>query len=216
MLNDLTHSDVDLLEFAYRAQCRCNPAASPAYLQNLIDIKTCLSYSASHLDLALESLIAVEYSRDRWNQFQIETAAELLGFGKDRVLRLEWNEIDDDFLISAWKDSMRRAWDNPSSSRQRRFDLTRSARILAEQRGSRKVMEILRSSNPEMDPEQAFRLLEVPKDVEEGMLLMVYQMRVSSTFNFIFQLKRSTKGGGTAPAIRSDEAGVGNYCRIQE
>jgi ubiquitin carboxyl-terminal hydrolase 25/28 len=94
-------------------------------------------------------------------------------------LKVEWSdEIEEEFLIGAWRDAMRRAWDEPSTSRQRRTDLTTSAKVLAEQRGSKKVIQELRSSNPDMDPEQAFRVLEVPNDVDEGMLLMVYQLRV--------------------------------------
>jgi ubiquitin carboxyl-terminal hydrolase 25/28 len=167
------------LEFAYRAQCRCNPAGTPKYLQSVITIKLNIPPTLVPQNLALECLIAVECSRGRWPVTQIETSAELLGFGKDHDLKLEWgDEIDDEFLISAWKDSMRRAWDDPTNSKQRRNDLTVAATVLGEQRGSRKVIEELRAFKPNMDPDQAYRVLEVPKDVDEGMLLMVYQLRV--------------------------------------
>src|SRR6185437_9767553 len=167
----------------------CDPIQSATFLQHVYDIKNSLPSIYDYQDLALQSLIAMEQSRGRWWTEQIETSSKLLGFGKDNDLKLDWsNEIEDSFLVSAWKDSMRRAWDEPSSSRQRRIELSAAATILAEQRGSREVIEELRSLDPDMDPEQAFRILEVPNDVEEGMLVMVYQLRVCAPFSLRLSL----------------------------
>lgn len=114
---------------------------------------------------------------------QIAVAADSLGFGENRQLKVEWSsDIDDDYLMSAWKDAMRRAWDDPPTSKQRRAELTAAALVLAEQRESRTIIQQLRTYSLDMDPEQAYRVLEVPKDVEEGMLLMVYQLRVCQKF----------------------------------
>ena len=91
------------------------------------------------------------------------------------------DEIPDDFVENAWKDSVKRSWrlaDPEHSSESQR--LTNEAfRILAETRGSvrlRKTWEA--GKNKYMNPDRAYNTLEIPKDVDDYMLITVYNMRV--------------------------------------
>ena len=123
--------------------------------------------------------MALETSRGRWGPDAIRTSYTALGFGAQHVLRADWNEeIDDDFTFNAWKDAVRRTWVDSTSSSQKRRDLNEALRILAESRGSSKLLSLLDQHKGDMDPDQAYRTIDVPQQTEDGMLLMVFQMRV--------------------------------------
>jgi ubiquitin carboxyl-terminal hydrolase 25/28 len=143
-------------------------------------LASCIRSDQHDQSAALEALVVTEISRGRWTDELWQAAAVLLGFGKDNVLKLDWNaDIEDEFALHAWKDALRRAWSDHDSGAQRRKELNEALRILAEDRGSIRIIEEMRNNSMDMDPDQAYRILEVPKDVEEDMLLMVYSMRVS-------------------------------------
>ncbi|KZS93255.1 cysteine proteinase [Sistotremastrum niveocremeum HHB9708] len=169
----------ELLEFAYRSQCRCDPAKTPVYFGHLTHITTFIANIQPTQGTALENLVALETSRGRWGPDAIRTSYTALGFGAQHVLRVDWNEeIDDDFTFNAWKDAVRRTWVDSTSSSQKRRDLNEALRILAESRGSSKLLSLLDQHKGDMDPDQAYRTIDVPQQTEDGMLLMVFQMRV--------------------------------------
>ena len=71
----------DLLSFAYRSQCRCDPAGTPRYFTYLTNIlKHLQEYGIC--PMSLRELIAIEY-RDRFTLEDADTAARTLGFGFD-------------------------------------------------------------------------------------------------------------------------------------
>ena len=122
----------------------------------------------------------MEQSRDRFTLEDIDTAARTLGFGIDNVLGVDYDEeIPDDFVENAWKDSVKRSWRDLEHGSDTQRLTNEAFRILAEARSSirlRKAWEA--GKNKYMNPERAYNTLEIPKDVDDYMLITVYNMRV--------------------------------------
>jgi len=169
----------ELLAFAYLAQCRCDPAGTPRYF-------TCLTNILKHLQewgscpAPLQELIAMEQSRDRFTLEDIDTAAKTLGFGTENVLGVDYDaEIPDDFVENAWKDSVKRAWRDPENGSDLHRLSNEAFRILAETRSSIRLRNSWEAGkNKYMNPDRAYNTLEIPKDVDDYMLITVYNMRV--------------------------------------
>jgi ubiquitin carboxyl-terminal hydrolase 25/28 len=175
-------SSKDLLAFAYLAQCRCDPARTPHYFTYLTDIvKQLQEYGSCPTEL--QELLVLEQSRDRFTLEDVSTAITSLGFGADNVLRVEYDEdIPEEFIENAWKECIKRSWRDPEHGSETQRFANDSFRILAEMRGSdklRRTWEI--GKNYYMNPERAYSTLEVPKDVDDYMLITVYNMRVCSS-----------------------------------
>ena len=130
--------------------------------------------------MPLQELIAMEQSRDRFTLEDVDTAAKTLGFGSDNVLGVDYDEeIPDDFVENAWRDSVKRSWRDPDNGSDTQRLSNEAFRILAETRSSiglRKSWEA--GKNKYMNPERAYNTLEIPKDVDDYMLITVYNMRV--------------------------------------
>lgn len=129
----------------------------------------------------LESLIVTERSRGRFNEEDVQKAIWVLGFGSDNSLKVDYDEdVDDNFLRHAWKDAVRRSWNEPDASSRRR-DLNEATRVVAEWKRSTELMKAwdMEVTNA-MTPDKAYDTLEVPLSVDEEMLIAVYTMRVSS------------------------------------
>lgn len=128
---------------------------------------------------SLEMLLGEEKSRNRFTLKEAEKSMGLLGFGKDNILGIDLDEVDDDeFVIRAWKDAMNRI-SKDADAASVRVDLVDAFKIIADLRGSSKLQEAWeRNKSPMMTLESAYSVLEVPKDVDETMLLTVFNMRV--------------------------------------
>lgn len=130
--------------------------------------------------MPLQELVAMEQSRDRFTLEDVNTAARALGFGVDNVLGVDYDEeIPDDFVENAWRDSVKRSWRDPEHGSEMQRLTNEAFRILAETRGSirlRKTWEA--GKNKYMNPDRAYNTLEIPKDVDDYMLITVYNMRV--------------------------------------
>ena len=130
--------------------------------------------------MPLQELVAMEQSRDRFTLEDVDTAARTLGFGGDNVLGVDYDdEIPDDFVENAWKDSVKRSWRDLEHGSEAQRLTNEAFRILAETRGSvrlRKTWEA--GKNKYMNPDRAYNTLEIPKDVDDYMLITVYNMRV--------------------------------------
>lgn len=122
----------------------------------------------------------MEQSRDRFTLEDIDTAAKTLGFGVDNVLGVDYDEeIPDDFVENAWRDSVKRSWRDPEHGSDAHRLTNEAFRILAEVRGSIKLRKSWEAGkNKYMNPERAYNTLEIPKDVDDYMLITVYNMRV--------------------------------------
>ncbi len=135
----------------------------------------------------LQTIIAEERSRNRFVPDNVHAAAEILGFGKDNELRVELDhDVDDQFILDAWKNGLKRAWKDPEQGSQRRMDLNDAFRIIADVRGSprlRKAWKEERGSG--MSPDTAYATLEVPKDVDETMIIAIFGLRVSRVLQLV-------------------------------
>jgi ubiquitin carboxyl-terminal hydrolase 25/28 len=132
----------------------------------------------------LQELLAMERSRERFTSEDIATAATTLGFGIGNVLNVEYKEdVEDQLVENAWKEGIKRSWRDLEHGSETFRLVDEAFRILAESRGSielRKVFENRR--NKYMTPDQADDTLGVAKDVDDSMLITVYNMRVRQLF----------------------------------
>lgn len=146
------------------------------HLNFIVDMMTNLH---EEVPLDLQTFIVEERSRCRFTLSEITNAEQFLGFGENGDLRMDLDDdVDDKFIADAWRSARRRAW-NIQGSSQLISELNTSLRVIAEIRGSvtlHKVFEDERGTG--MSPETAYSTLEVPKDVDEQMLITVYNMRV--------------------------------------
>ena len=112
----------------------------------------------------------------------IATAATTLGFGIGNVLNVEYGkDVEDQFVKNAWKKGVKRSW-RDFEHRSETYRLVNEAfRILAESRGSIELRKIF-ENRKYMTPDQAYDTLEVPKDVDDFMLIAAYNMRVRQLF----------------------------------
>lgn len=128
----------------------------------------------------LQTLILEERTRGRYTHDDLNEAIKLLGFGKDAELGVELDsEVDDQFILEAWRSARRRAWRDTMQGTDSRRELNDALKIVADERGSEVLQKAyLEERGSGMSPETAYSTLDVPKDVDEGMLLTVYMMRV--------------------------------------
>jgi ubiquitin carboxyl-terminal hydrolase 25 len=177
-MNRWAQLDSALLEFAYRAQCRCNPARTIDYLNELTNLALIIRAASISFPVELDTLIENEVVRGRWPMGDYENATLMLGFGRSNALKVELEESEEEFIFCAWSDAMIRAWKDSDGGTARRKDLSRALNIIAEARGSRFLKLKAQDSKTALTPERAYQTLEVPSDVDEEMLLTVYKMRV--------------------------------------
>lgn len=179
------HPTLDLLTFAYFAQCRCDPPHTIQYFTHLVKIfetfqKRGLSATITNSE-ELQTLIAAERSRGRFTESDIKLATHYLGFGKENELGVELDdEVDDDFILNAWKNGLKRSWREDGGGAERRTDLNDSFKIISDVRGGEKLRNAYKWEKNTMSPDAAYATLEVPKEVDETMLITVYSMRVCS------------------------------------
>lgn len=110
------------------------------------------------------------------------TAATTFEFGISHVLDVEYREdVEDQFLENAWREGIKCSRRDLEHSSDTDRLVNEAFRILAESYGSiepRKIFE----NGKYMTPDQAYDTLEVPKDVDDFMLTMVYNMQVRRLF----------------------------------
>jgi ubiquitin carboxyl-terminal hydrolase 25/28 len=128
----------------------------------------------------LQELVAMEQSRDRFTLEDVNTAARTLGFGVDNDLGVDYDDdIPDDFVENAWRDCVKRSWRDLEHGSEMQRLTNEAFRILAETRGSIRLRKAWDAGkNKYMNPDRAYNTLEIPKDVDDYMLITVYNMRV--------------------------------------
>ena len=185
------------------------------YLTNIV--KVLHEYgSGSQL---LQDLLAMEQSRERFTLEGVYDAATTLGFGAENVLHVDYDEdIPDEFVENAWKDCIKRSWrDNDHGAETHRL-ANDAFRILADHRNSVRLRTLWDSGkNIYMNPEKAYDTLEVPKDVEDYMLITVYNMRVRIVSAFFVELfvSFSILARGNTSTIRENERSYALYRRSE-
>lgn len=172
------------MHFAYFAQKRCDPYGTPEYFEALCDIANALEI-ARECPSSLQGLVVHERSHGRFTIADVKQAIANLGFGADNALRVDYDDdVDDEFLISAWRDALRRSWTDPNVLR--RAEINDSFRYIAMYRHSPKLVQLVEDeATYGMTPDKAYQTLEVPLGVDEEMLITVYNMRVGLRPNYL-------------------------------
>ncbi|KAG6831963.1 hypothetical protein H0H87_003298 [Tephrocybe sp. NHM501043] len=173
----------ELLAFAYYAQVRCDPARTVDYFTSFANIVSVMQ-DLPGCPQSLPEILATERSRDRFTLTDIQSAAWALGFGDNNDLSVEYSETDvpEEFLESAWKDCIKRSWRESERGAEMMRTANDAFRILAEARGSESLRRVWESAKSKvMTPEKAYDTLEVPKDVDDFMLITVYNMRMDES-----------------------------------
>jgi len=162
----------------------------------------------------LQELIVLEQSRDRFTAHEVDNAAFLLGFGSNNDLKVDYDEdIPDDFVLEAWRDAVKRAWRNPTRGTELLRTLNNSLRILAEHRNSERLRTVWDTQKNAMSPERAYDTLEIPKDVDDEMVITVYNMRVGSFPSVGQRGAYYVVVGGDTLANREDARSDTCHCR---
>jgi ubiquitin carboxyl-terminal hydrolase 25/28 len=167
----------ELLAYCYYAQCRCNPTKTVEYFTSLYSIVEAMMPTVPQ---DLQSIILEERERLRFTTTDLAEAIRILGFGPNESLRIEYDtDVSDEFVESAWRETIKRAWHDPTRSAELQKAANNALRVVAESRGSVALRNLWNSSGQlVLTPDKAFAALEVPIDVDESMLIMVYEMRV--------------------------------------
>jgi ubiquitin carboxyl-terminal hydrolase 25/28 len=77
----LFKSRVELLTFAYLAQCRCDPAGTMGYFTALVHIVQTMQVMNEDTPVGLQNLILEERARNRFTRDDYLKAVSMLGFG---------------------------------------------------------------------------------------------------------------------------------------
>lgn len=171
---------IELLAFAYLAQCRCDPKQTPQYFTHFYSVIQAIQQYGDIPSQELQNLVLEERTRNRYTEEDRLDAIRVLGFGKDNLLRVDYeDDIDEGFLVGAWKDCLKRAWRDPKDGAQRLRDANDAFRIVAESRGSASLRKSWDDSSRDgIDPSRAYTILEVPSETDDAMLVTVFMMRV--------------------------------------
>jgi ubiquitin carboxyl-terminal hydrolase 25 len=129
---------------------------------------------------SLLEVLATERSRDRFTSEDLARAIEILGFGVEGPLGLDFDdEIPENFIENAWKECLKRSWRDSERGSEMLRGANEALRIVAEARGSEKLKKVWEVGKERvMNPDKAYDTLEVPKDVDDAMLITVFTMRV--------------------------------------
>ncbi|EEB89591.1 hypothetical protein MPER_12291 [Moniliophthora perniciosa FA553] len=191
------------LSFAYLAQCRCDPARTMEYFTAFSTIVKIMEQVAS-CPTELQELMMMEQSRQRFTVEELQSAAETLGFGPNGALRVDYdNEIEDEFIENAWKECIKRSW-TEADPRALQRAANDALRIVAEAKGSVGLKTLYDKGNNSLmlTPERAYDVLEVPRDIDETMLITIFGMRVEEQPS---QIERMQEALNVIAEVRSSE-----------
>ncbi|KAL1708102.1 hypothetical protein EV121DRAFT_255015 [Schizophyllum commune] len=169
----------ELLAFGYLAQCRCDPANTMLYYTYLATIVQLMSTLGEDVPQQLQELVAIENSRNRFTQPDLERAVAQLGFGPEGSLRVDYdNDIDDEFVANAWRARVKEAMHDTVDGANKLREANEAFRIVAEARGSVALHGMWEYSKSMMTADRAYKLLEIPEDTEDEMVITVFNMRL--------------------------------------
>lgn len=167
------------MAFAYLAQCRCDPADTIHHFTSLTNIVRAVEASGEPSPL-LQDLLISESTRERFTTEELENAAAVLGFGMNYDLGVELdNDVEDEFVESAWKEAIKKSWKDPDNGADLQRKANEALRIIAEAQGRHKLRQVWQAKKLSlMSPDRAYKVLEVPENVDENMLITVFALRV--------------------------------------
>ncbi|KAJ3575232.1 hypothetical protein NP233_g1222 [Leucocoprinus birnbaumii] len=168
----------ELLAFGYLSQCRCDPGNTVQYFSHLSAIVRAVESSGEPSPL-LQDLAVSESMRERFTAEDVDKAATVLGFGANGDLGVELDDdVEDEFIENAWKEVIKRSWKDPEHGADIQREANEALRVVAEAKcrpNLRRTWETKKNSM--ISPERAYRLLEVPENVDDHMLITVYAIR---------------------------------------
>lgn len=129
-----------MLNFAYLAQCRCDPTGTLGYFTALSHIFHAMQEMNESIPVVLKNLILKESARNRFTQDDFLRAAIVLGFGP-LGMGLD-KTVEEESIISAWRDGVRRSWEDETDGFATRQELNNALRVIAEVHGSAKMHNI--------------------------------------------------------------------------
>ena len=178
----------ELLAFAYFAQVRCDPAQTIEYFSSFYTVCQMVTSLTEEPAQMLQSFVFDERERGRFTREDFLEAPAILGFGPHGTLGVDYDyDVPDDFVVNAWREAVRRAWREGTGAAGgdgMRLTLANDAfRRIAEVRGSEALWKMWeQAKDGGMTPERAYATLEVPSEIEDGMLITVFSMRVTLFF----------------------------------
>lgn len=183
-----------MVKFAYRRQTHCDPQNTPTYFYLLKGISEWAAQVRHSSAESLQILVSQEESRGRWSSDDLTRAAIVLGYMSEDEIAIG-SGIS---LPSNFRESLRDAWlvrvkevnaelsDNRLTrqfAEDRKRELKEAFRILAEYSGSPEMVSEFQQTmrmygNGMVDVQDAYNALEVPKELDEDMVVTIYNMRV--------------------------------------
>ncbi|KAF8257553.1 hypothetical protein EI94DRAFT_1774415 [Lactarius quietus] len=168
----------ELLAFAYFAQVRCDPAQTIEYFSSFYTV--CQMPSQM-----LQSFVFEERERGRFTRDDFLEAPGTLGFGPNGPLSVDYD------YDNAWREAVRRAW-REGADGLRLTAANDAFRRIAEVRGSEALWKKWeQAKDGGMTPERAYATLEVPSEIEDGMLITVFSMRVDDQPNQVDRMREA-------------------------
>ncbi|KAF8262779.1 hypothetical protein EI94DRAFT_1808258 [Lactarius quietus] len=172
----------ELLAFAYFAQVRCDPAQTIEYFSSFYTVCQMVTSLTDEPSQMLQSFIFEERERGRFTRDDFLEAPGTLGFGPNGPLSVDYDyDVPDD--LRAWRegaDGLRLTAANDAFRR------------IAEVRGSEALWKKWeQAKDGGMTPERAYATLEVPSEIEDGMLITVFSMRVDDQPNQVDRMREA-------------------------
>ena len=160
------------------------------YFSALVHIVQTMQVMNEDTPMDLQNLILEERTRNRFTRDDFLKAVSTLGFGHDGPLRLDFDEsVEEEFIISAWRDGIRRSWKDETNGSATRRELNDAFKVVADVRGSAEMQRFWeREKGSIMTVDTAYSTLGVSKEMDENTLITVFDMRVSDALFSSFRL----------------------------
>ncbi|KAG8959209.1 ubiquitin-specific protease ubp2 [Tulasnella sp. 419] len=192
-----THSAA-IVEAAYHSQRHCDPINTPTYFSALQDITT---WATEHLARdpsteGLQNLAMVERSKGLWTHEDLRWAHQILGIWDDETSRV-MDGLRPEDIREAWRKKLKELseeakkmravtggaeWNRPPTMTASKKDLKEAFRIISESMGSTSAMatfdEAIKVYESAMDIDEAYSTLDVPQDLDEDTMVVIFQMRL--------------------------------------